>query len=284
MESGGEFVKNWLNGALATCLFELRRSFTIQRTAVSVVLAAFPPLMITLLLVGSRIAAANSRGDGQRAAVMMDAFVPFVIVFLVALICLLSLLLWATPNVYSELEGKSWSFVASRPGGRISLYLGKYLAAVIVSFLISFTATSISVLIAERICRIPDAMRLWLSLTIIFFLVSMAYGAVFSMIGTLFYKRGMIVAAGYLIASEFFLASVPALINKFTLRFHFQELGLQLVGFFFIPGNEEQYRAFFGQPWAWWCYVIVVVGITLLTLSIGGYIIANRQYILADES
>ena len=35
-------MRLWLNGALATCLFELRRSFTVQRTAVSLVLAAFP--------------------------------------------------------------------------------------------------------------------------------------------------------------------------------------------------------------------------------------------------
>ena len=36
-------MNQWLNGALATCTFELRRSFTIQRTAVSAVLALFPP-------------------------------------------------------------------------------------------------------------------------------------------------------------------------------------------------------------------------------------------------
>ena len=59
-------MRLWFNGALATCLFELRRSFTVQRTAVSLVLAAFPPLMVTLLIVTTQVAKQAAIGDNGR--------------------------------------------------------------------------------------------------------------------------------------------------------------------------------------------------------------------------
>ena len=170
---------------------------------------------------------------------IVQSFVPFAIVFLVSLVCLLSLLLWATPNVYSELEGKSWSFIASRPGGRISIYLGKFLASVFVSFGICLVAMSLSVLVADRLLSLPGAQRLWISLCGIYLLACFVYGAIFSMLGTLFYKRAMVVAAGYLIGSEMFLATVPAVISKLTMRYHLQELGISWIGFFFLPFDTE---------------------------------------------
>ena len=56
-------MRLWFNGALATCLFELRRSFTFQRTAVSLILAAFPPLMVTLLIVTTQVAKQAAIGE-----------------------------------------------------------------------------------------------------------------------------------------------------------------------------------------------------------------------------
>ena len=72
------------------------------------------------------------------------------ILLLVGLVTVLSLLLWATPNVHSELEGKSWVFIASRPGGRISNFLGKYMAAVYSSFLVSWASATLQVAYLNR--------------------------------------------------------------------------------------------------------------------------------------
>jgi hypothetical protein len=285
-------MRLWFNGALATCLFELRRSFTVQRTAVSLVLAAFPPLMVTLLIVTTQVAKQAAFGesgsvDDEVVEVIgiVQSFVPFVIVFLVSLVCLLSLLLWATPNVYSELEGKSWSFIASRPGGRISIYLGKFLASVFVSFGICLVAMSLSVLVADQLITLPGAQRLWISLSGIYLLACFVYGAIFSMLGTLFYKRAMVVAAGYLIGSEMFLATVPAVISKLTMRYHLQELGISWMGFFFLPfDTEQEYRMLYGAAWPEWAYVAILIAAGLMALTVGGFVIVNRQYITSDET
>jgi len=243
MDAEPSAVNRIVNGALATCSFELRRSFTFQRMAVSVVLALFPPVMLGLLILGTEMS-----GDSQARTVVQD-FATLLTLLLVSLVCLLSLLLWATPNVYSELEGKSWSFVASRPGGRISIFIGKFLAALVVSFSISLIAISLCVMLSANRLGIRDPQMLWISLCGIYFLGCCVYGAVFSLIGTYFIKRSMVVAAGYLIGSDMVLASVPgALINKLTIRYHLQEIGINWLGWFFPAfSTEEDYRMVFGE-------------------------------------
>ena len=281
-------MRRWMNGAAATCRFELRRSFTVQRIAVSVVLALFPPTMLTLMIGATKVAQASINSVDKpgvaREIQIVQGFAPFAIVFLVSLVCLLSLLLWATPNVYSELEGKSWSFIASRPGGRISTYLGKFLASVLVSFGVALIALSLSVLIADRMLSTPDPERLWMSLVAIYFIACFVYGAVFSMLGTLFYKRSMVVAAGYIMGFEVILASIPAVIGKLTVRFHLQELGIRWIGFFLPFENQREYKILYGDPWPTWANLAMLIGTGLITLLIGAIVIVNRQYITSDET
>ena len=270
---------NWLNGALATCSFELRRSFTFQRTAVSVVLALFPPVMMGLLILGTEMS-----GEPQARAGIQE-FSKLITILLVSLVCILSLLLWATPNVSSELEGKSWNFVASRPGGRISIFLGKFLASFLISFAISVSAISLCILLANARLGIDDAQSLWLALCGVYFLACNAYAAVFSLIGTFFIKRAMVVGAGYIIGSDLVMASIPsALINKITIRHHLQEIGINWIGWF-IPGSTEQeFREVFGQGMPVIAHILIVVGITVVSLALGAWIIVNREYITSDQT
>ena len=272
-------------GAFATCMFELRRSFTFQRIAVSVVLAMFPPIMLGLMTFGATVAEEVSRG--QSISALAD-FASFLIVFLVALVLLLSLLLWATPTVYSELEGKSWSFIASRPGGRVSMFLGKFLASVLVGFAIATFAVSTCVAIAHFSFGMVRPVETWFELMGIYLLASLVYGALFSLIGTLFAKRAMVVAAGFLFGFDIVVASIPgALINKFTVRYHLQEIGIHWLGWFLPasgPNGLEEYRFIFGEQWPVWVHIGIIGAITLACLGLGCYVIKNREYITGDEN
>jgi len=266
-------MKNWINSALVTCSFELKRSFTFQRTAVSVVLALFPPMMLTLLILGPKAVDPHAELE----------FVEFVIVFLVALVCMLTLLLWATPNVYSELEGKSWLFIASRPGGRVGNFLGKYLAAVLCSFAVSFVALSLSVGIVSQIGTIEDPLRLWLSLCAIYGLACLAYGAVFSLIGTITYRRAMVVGVAYIIAWEIIIANLPALVNRLAVRYHLQSLGIQWLGYFLPDESKEVYDTIYGVPSTPYHLTALAI-VTVFCLLAGMYVIVSRQYITSDET
>ena len=269
-------AKLW-RASMATCAFELRRSLSIQRVSVSAGLALFPPTMLSLLILGAKIS------DG--GAMMLES-AQFLAVFLVALVLLLGLLLWATPNVYSELEGKSWLFVASRPSGRKSIFLGKFMASVLVSLTICFMAISICVLVIYRNHATTEPVRLWLAMNFVFSLATLIYASVFSLIGVLFVKRAMVVGAGFLIGFDVFLASLPgALINRFTVRHHLQEIGIATMGWFFPSpaGSEKEYRFFFGQEWPTWVHVVVILAATVVLLVIGTKVISSREYVTSDQ-
>ena len=275
----GSSVKLW-RGAAATCMFELRRSMSAQRISVSIGMALFPPAMLSLLIFGAKVSSAD--GGAQ----MIDSS-QFLAVFLTALVLLLSLLLWATPNVYSELEGKSWLFVASRPAGRTLIFLGKFMASVVVSLAICFTAITLCVLVIRSTNETINPIRLWLSMNVVYFLATLIYAAVFSLIGVVFVKRAMVVGAGFLIGFDVFLATLPgALINRFTVRHHLQEIGIATMGWFFPAnaGSEQDYRNIYGQEWSTWIHVAIVLSVTLLLLIIGTKVISSREYVTADQS
>ncbi|MEM7781876.1 MAG: hypothetical protein AAF623_00755 [Planctomycetota bacterium] len=279
-------MKSLINSIFATCGFELRRSMTFQRTAVSIVLSLFPPTMLGLLIFGS-IVARSRMGEAEAATFGpgVQEISKVLTILMVALITLLSLLLWATPNVSSELEGKSWSFLASRPGGRISVFLGKYLASFLITFFIATIAYSICVLLCSRLLGLYQPERLWFSMAGIYFLASAVYAAIFSLIGTIFIKRAMVFAAGYVIGSEIILASLPgALINKFTIRFHLQELGIQWIGWFLPGSTEAEFRDVFGPSWPPWIHVGILFTIASLALAIGSWVIVSREYVISDEA
>ena len=274
----GSSVKLW-RGAAATCMFELRRSMSVQRISVSIGMALFPPAMLSLLIFGAKVSSAD--GGAQ----MIDS-AQFLAVFLTALVLLLSLLLWATPNVYSELEGKSWLFVASRPAGRTLIFLGKFMASVVVSLAICFTAITLCVLVIRSTNETINPIRLWLTMNVVYFLATLIYAAVFSLIGVVFVKRAMVVGAGFLIGFDVFLASLPgALINRFTVRHHLQEVGIATMGWFFPAnaGSEQDYRNIYGQEWATWIHVTIVLSVTLLLLIIGAKVISPREYVTSDQ-
>ncbi|MEM7453446.1 MAG: hypothetical protein AAF456_03725 [Planctomycetota bacterium] len=265
---------NWIQGSFRTCSFELRRSLTNQRIAVSAVMVLFPSVILGLVH-----AAPGVQGEMPVEVSQM------LILLLVGLVTILSLLLWATPNVHSELEGKSWVFIASRPGGRVSNFLGKYFASVYSSFIVSWAAVTLSVLVVNQVAEVRDPLKLWSVLSIIFLIACVVYGAIFSMIGTIFYRRGMVIGVAYVLVSDVLVANLPAIIGKLTVRYHLQSLGIAWMGWLF-PGGEEavrNYNTYFGKPEPWFNLTCLFV-MMALCLGVGTFVIVSRQYITKDES
>ncbi len=263
---------NQLNGILATCFFELKRMWTFQRLGIFVVLSSFPPLIVLFLLWGSLFL-----GETQTLN-----FLLLVIIFLVAIVGMLSLLLWAPTNIYSELEGKSWGFIASRPGGRISILFGKYLAAVIQSYAICQFALVGSFSIAVFGNAIRDPIVAYLVLSVLALLACICIGAVMSLIGVQFYRRAMVTAAAYLVGIELVVATIPAIVGKFTVRQHLQDLGLNWLSKE-LPLKPTIYYNTFGD-YADWLNLLCLAAITIFSLSAAAYIIQRREYLIGDEA
>ncbi len=269
---------NLIRGTLATCQFEIDRSLTPQRLAVSALLTLFPGAMMLLLIRGPQMVNATL----PEAVAAVHAFSTFAIVFLVSMVCVLTLLLWAPANIYSELEGKSWGFLASRPGGRLATYFGKFVTAFLVSFLVSVISLSICMAIVNHYLGIQEPARKWISLVGIYLIACAVYAAIFSMIGTIFIKRAMVVSAAYVLLSDLFLANVPAVVNKFTVSLHLRTLGISWLGWF-LPDKREEFEGIY-PPWpdAWHLSALAILGCTCL--FVGAIVVTSRQYATTDQT
>lgn len=268
---------HWLRGAQATVGFELRRSLTWNRFLVAVGLAVFPPAMLNVVVRSAFVSNSVVAGGATKYA-------EFGMIFLVGLVCILSLLLWATPNVQSELEGKTWHFIAARPGARIASFLGKYVLAVAISFAVSCVALGGCILVANSYQGFEDPLKTLRSLAIIYALACLVYGAIFSAIGTIFIKRAMVVAAGFVIGFETFLSLVPAVVSKITMSYHLRSIGLEWLGNFLPETSNAEYKMAFGQLWPVWMHMTCIGVTTLIALLIGMIVITQRQYVTADQT
>ena len=257
---------NLLRSTWATATFEVQRSLSAQRLMVASVLAGFPPVMVTVIgLSGGEIPLTD-----------------LLIIVLVSIVGLLAQMLWATSNVYAELEGKSWIFLASRPQGRISLFLGKYIAAVGFSFAVCFIAISACLAIRTYLFFSEiNPILIWLGMIGSMLTACLIYSAVFSVIGTIFKKRAMVFAAGYIVLSEIILPDVPAIIGRLSARFHLQAIAAKWIGWFhWIP--EENYAILYGQ-FSLGFHLACVGCATVALLITGCIIVTRREYVTSEE-
>lgn len=269
------------NSVMATVQFEISRVCTLQRLMVAIVMALFPPVMLFILQMSGGLAAPV-----------------FLISLFCGMVCLLSLLLWSTSNVYSELEGKSWTFITSRPHGRWSILFGKFLVAFAVSFVISWIALTLSMLITSEVdffvivsSESPPLSKasIWFYLSILLCLASMVYAAIFSLLGVLIQRRAMAFAVVYFVVVEIILALIPAIVGKFAMTFHMFCLLTHWVGWIgpVVDGEGEEvvmeFVGMYGRQDAW-VHLAVIFAMTILTLSIAAYVIRNREYLTLEDA
>lgn len=257
-----------LRAARATALFELTRSLTPGRLASSLVLVLFPPTMMALILIASRFTAE------AESVTMISVF----------MVILLSLLLWASPVVYSELEGRTWIYLASRPKGRISTVLGKYAIAVFWTFAVGWTSMTTCVMFSSMFGSPRDTFQIWLVFSLLIALASITYAAVFVLIGALFHRRAMVFCAGYILLSEIVLPTVPAVISRFTVRYHLFSLALDLLPLNLLRWTKEPIVQSIFNRQAAWLDILMLLLITCLALGATVITLQSREYLTADEA
>lgn len=271
-----------LQSTLAVIAFELSRLRTWQRVFLTLVMILFPPLMFLILW--------------HSGAMPIPEFA---ICVLNGMTCLLVMLLWATPNVYAELEGRSWVFVTSRPHGRLSILTGKYVISVMLSFLISWIGMTLCILATDPGSLIPGGAsrgELWLYFTGLLFLASMVYSAVFSFLGTIVQRRAMLLAFGYFMIIEVVAALVPAVIGKFAMTYHLISLLIHWNGWSSALEEVESQNSLAPQMqmayefellygiWPQWLNLLAIATMTLTMLSMAAVAIRSREYLTLDDS
>jgi hypothetical protein len=210
--SGGLFKR------LATSIpgvidYELRRSFTPARIAMFVLMVAIPTALM--------IAVANLTPQRVRNEKETDlAYCLFLYFLIPQILTLLGMLVLASPIVQAELEGQSWLYSLIRYQGRRALLLGKYAVAVLWTTCAGILATSIAI----PFLPLEAPFRTWGTISLLCLLASIAYGALFCLIGVIFQKRVMVISFIYALVAEGLLAWIPAVINQFTISYRLRSI------------------------------------------------------------
>lgn len=259
-----------LQATLSSLWFELKRSFSGQRTAIALLLAFFPPFIMFMVF--------------RTADDAIYSVAELLMAVMLWIVGLLSLILWLPPGIYSELEGQTWILSTSRPFGRVSLVLGKYGAATVWTLLV----LAVSYAITWAVCfRFFDLLEFAWGFLQISILAALSYGAVFSLLSVLALKRAMGFAVGYILVSEVLLASVPAVVQKFTVRYHLQSIGLETISDFgldMIRDEDFVNNVLLHEPLPLWAnYACLLLGsVAILSLTVA--IVNWRQLITVHEN
>jgi ABC-type transport system involved in multi-copper enzyme maturation permease subunit len=196
------------NALISVMEFEFRRTLSPVRIATWLVLALFP---LVLVVTARRISESELPEDV--ATIATYVLVP-------QLTCTLALLLWATPTLQAEVEGQTWIYMAMRPLGRTAGILGKYLVAV--------CSAASAGLVAAVACALATGTEDWLqlmsTLCALVLLSSLSYGAVYTLIGVVVYRRAMVFAVGYTLGVEVLFSLIPATVNKLTVSYRLRGL------------------------------------------------------------
>ena len=286
-----------MNSLLATVRFEMSRTLTMSRIVWWFVLAAFPIVIAVLIRLfplaevdldypagfvadqhidaEDALKAARDRQMKQLHqvwALALYALIP-------CITCAMGVLLSAAPAIATELEQRSWVYMATRPNGIFWLLTGKYIVAVVWAVTAAWVGLSVAVLITG----LDTMLKLWISLSGLSVLSAMAYAAVFMLIGTLFPARAMVFCVAWTAAVEGMISLIPAVINRMTVQFRLRTLFVTWAE----PGEEIRQIPFFESVVADGSSLLQVLWLITLTVVffVAAVVIAyKREFTGAAET
>jgi ABC-type transport system involved in multi-copper enzyme maturation permease subunit len=252
-------------------IFELRRSLTIGRIAIWILLVAFPVAIITAM---SMIAKLNL-GPRYNPEELIEPFGMAMYFLIPEVTCLLGLLLWATPAVSTEIEGQTWVYLTMRSSGRSMVLIGKYLTAVV--------WTLSAALLAVALCCVAVGPtiggELWWVLSLLVILSCFAHAALYLAIGAVFYRRTMVAAVLYTVVVEYVVSFIPALVNKFTINYRLRGLLADWMGW--DEARSQAENVFGSEAASTHLQMLAIMIVTLLAISI--YRVERTEYPTQQE-
>lgn len=248
-------------GPLGVAWFELRRTLSPMRLGVWLLLTLFPILLIRTVV--------NSLLEPPPADALK--FVSFFLI--VRVVAVMGLLLWATPVISSEIEGRTWIYFATRSNGSRSTVLGKYFVALMWAIPSGIVAT----LGVQYVGDIGNPAQFCTAMIVLVVLGSFAYGAVLALIGTIIQRRAMVVGMLYLVILEGVLSALPTTISQMTIAYRLQVLAIEWMRETTteLPEGLAAFQSTLAAPWhvvILILYAAVALFLAVLRADAGGYL------------
>ncbi|HBE71295.1 MAG TPA: hypothetical protein DDW52_24370 [Planctomycetaceae bacterium] len=237
--------------------FEAARTFTFGRIAIWLALIALP----TVLIATTQL---QSRGQIPETGLLMTAYV-----LVVQVGCMMGLVLWATPAVGGEVESQTWVYIAMRPWGRVAVVLGKYIVAVGWTLSASIpSAIGVSLLIGSQ----GLVTLVWMVALV--FLSTVAYAALYMLIGVVFSRRATVFSVIYSLIVEGAVSGIPAAICEITVSYRLRSLLVEWSGNSELQATAQQIYGSVSPP----IHIAVILAYSALLLSIATVVVHVKEY------
>ncbi len=251
-------------GTVAVAGFQLRRLLAPQRVVMALVGAAFPAAVI----VAVRQIAVDL--DRDIAVILLYALIP-------EAVCMLGLLVTMCPVVADELERGTWQHVAVRPGGRRSLLLGTFVAAVAWTSMVALLALAL----ALAATGVSQAGELVSMLSALIILSCIGRAALFALPAVIVPKRALVASVAVAFVVEYLAGFLPAVVNQLTVSLRLRSLLVRWMGWQRqLPPELD--LLIDTQPAA--VQIMAVLSLTAVLLFAASIILSRRQFPPAEES
>lgn len=256
----------------ATVRFEFARIMTAGRVAWWFVLSGFPVLIAGLIRFFPLADAPEELDSHFFWSIAIYLLVP-------CITCAMGVLLSAGPAIATELEQRSWVYLATRPNGVFWLLLGKYLVAIVWATSAALTGLTLALFFVGQ----DTSLQIWLGMAALCVLSSMSYASVFLLVGTIFPQRAMLFCVVWTGGVEGLVSLIPAIINRITVQYRLRALFVDWVE----PGDEIAENSLFAMSLAegpWYFQVLWLAALTSIFLAAAQVIAHRREFTAAAES
>jgi ABC-type transport system involved in multi-copper enzyme maturation permease subunit len=242
-----------------------------------VALCLILPVLLTLATVGSGLFRGPQPGSlvhNDRPSLEAVAAIYLFLIYAQAASLLLALF-YGTSVLGEELDGKTLTYLFTRPVPRWQFVGGKYLGIVIALL----PPTLLSLLLSWLVLSAPGGPSFFGAMAIGTGGALLAYNALFVLFGFLIPRRAMVTALLYGMFIELFLSFVPAMVNEFTITYHLRSL---VVAMLKVDMPREIARMVGGAtPAAAMLVLLCIVG---LSLGLAAMLAARREYVVKDSA
>ncbi len=248
---------NWFAAIRAVTGFQLNRLMTRPRLAMGLVGALFPAAVMFAVI--------------RTAPINRDMTVAMIYVLIPEALCVLGLLVTMCPVVADELERGTWIHVAVRPGGRQSLLLGTFAAAVIWTGGVSLVALMLTLLISQP----TQPIGLVVMFTVLIGMSCVGRAALFALPAVILPKRALIASVGVALVVEYFAGLLPAVVNQFTVSLRLRSL---LVEWMEWRNDLPIEMTLFVDDYSAPVQILAVCILVFILLTTAGFILNRRQF------
>jgi ABC-2 type transport system permease protein len=184
-------------------------------------------------------------------------------------------LFFGGPVIVDEMEGRTLTYLTLRPLSKPVLYMGKLLAGITVSSLlslISILALFLACLVASK--DLASTASTLIQLGGVAILGTAAYTTIFAMLGALF-ASSIISGIIYFVVFEIVLAALPIL-ELLSVRYYLRSSA----GFNASDRLGALDQLILDKPLIldWWLGLLITLVLTVLCAGLGAFIFKDRQY------